>query len=227
MIKKALNLFFENKCALCKKPTDGALCTLCKTPLRLLNFGLCQRCGKPVKSCICKSLDKAAVRVVSAYKYEEPAANALIHKLKSKGNRQVVEFLADAMAKKFKDEYLNISFDFVTFVPTSRAKLAQKGFDHAKLLAEKLSEKLDLPLSLPPLKRRPGAAQKYLTKASRKDNAAYAFKLCKNRSVSGTALLVDDVVTSGATISACACLLTRAGTDKVYCLTAATATYKS
>ena len=226
MTKKLLNLFFTNKCALCGKQTSGALCKDCQTPLRLLNFGLCQRCGKPVKSCICKDIGRAAIRIASAYKFEEPAVTSLVYKLKSKGNKQVVEFLSNAMLEKFELEYRDVSFDFVTFVPTSALKLRQKGFDHAMLLAEKVAGRLGLPLALPPLKRRFGAAQKYLSKKVRRDNAVYAFKLCKNRSISGTVLLIDDVVTSGATLSACAELLSRAGADKVYCLTAATTTKK-
>ncbi len=221
------NLFFANKCALCGKESENALCSNCQTPLRLLNFGLCQRCGKPIKSCVCKELDKSAVRCVSAYKFEQPAVSSLIYKLKAKGNKQVVTFLADAMVERFESEYSDIAFDCITFVPTSRAKLRQKGFDHAELLAEKVADKLNLPLALPPLKRRAGAAQKYLSKKVRRNNAIGAFKLCKNRSISGTVLLVDDVVTSGATISACCELLMSAGADKVYCLTAATATLKS
>lgn len=227
MIKKLLNLFFTNKCALCGKETDGALCKNCGMPLRLLNFGLCQRCGKPIGSCICKALGRSTSRIASAYKFEETAVSSLIYKLKSKGSRQVTAFLADAMLKKFENEYSNIAFDFVTFVPISKAKLNQKGFDHAKLLAEKVSAKLNLPLVSPPFKRQVGTAQKYLSKSGRKNNAIGAFKLCKNRSISGTVLLIDDVVTSGATISACCELLMNAGADKVYCLTAATATLKS
>ena len=220
------NLFFVNKCALCGKETDGALCKSCRTPLRLLNFGLCNRCGKPIKNCICKSLTKATVRIISAYKFEEPAVTSLIYKLKSKGNKRVVRLLADAMAEKFEREYANIAFDFITFVPTSRAKLAQKGFDHAKLLAEKLSEKLNLPLALPPLKRRAGAAQKFLSRTGRLSNADSAFRLCRKETLCGTVLLIDDVTTTGATLSACAELLSRAGADKVYCLTGATTTHK-
>ncbi len=221
------NLLFVNKCAHCGAHTQDALCKNCKTPIRLLNFGLCQRCGKPIENCICKALGKAPIRIASAYKLEEPAVSSLIYKLKSKGNKRVVRFLSGAMAEKFEREFAGIAFDFVTFVPTTPKKLRQKGFDHARLLAEKIANELKLPLISPPIKRRQKPAQKFLSRLARLLNADSAFKLCGKATLRGTALLIDDVVTTGATLSACAELLLRAGADKVYCLTAATAAKKS
>lgn len=126
------------------------------------------------------------------------------------------------MLEKFQSEYSGIRFDFVTFVPVSKAKLRQKGFDHARLVAEEIAVKLNLPLEKPPIKRRLKPAQKFLSRMGRLDNAESSFKLIRKRMLSGTALLIDDVVTTGATISACASLLKKAGAEKIYCLTAAT-----
>ena len=227
MIKKFVKLFFINKCALCGRESDGVLCKDCLRPLKILNFGLCQRCGKPIKSCVCKNLDKAVVRCVSAYRFEEPAASSLIYKLKSKGNRKVVNFFSEAMAEKFKTEYSAIEFDSITYVPVSMAKLKQKGFDHARLLAEKLSEILDIPLLEPPIKRRPKPSQKLLSKLMRLSNAESAFKPVAKRKIDGTILLIDDVATTGATLSVCVSLIRSAGGKKVYCLTAATSAPKT
>lgn len=227
MLKKLLNLFFVNKCAHCGNQTEGVLCKDCIRPVRILNFGLCQRCGKPVKSCVCKALDKTVIRVISAYKFEEPAITSLIYKLKSKGNHRVVKFLSAAMLEKYKNEYSGVDFDFVTYTPVSRAKLSQKGFDHAELLARQIANSLNLPLIHPTFKRRLMPAQKFLSRLGRLNNAEKAFKLKSRQKVSGTVLLIDDVTTSGATLSACAKLLCRAGADRVYCLTAATATLEN
>lgn len=224
MIKK---LFFVNKCAHCGKETENVLCKECIRPVRILNFGLCQRCGKPIKSCVCKVLDRAVIRIISAYKFEEPAICSVIYKLKSKGNQGVVKFLSAAMLQKLKDEYSGVSLDFVTYTPVSIAKLRQKGFDHAELLARQIASSLNLPLIHPPFKRRLMPAQKFLSRLGRLDNAEKAFKLKSRQKVSGTVLLIDDVTTSGATLSACAKLLCRAGADRVYCLTAATATLEN
>ncbi len=226
MIKKLLKLFFINKCAHCGKETDSVLCKDCARPVRILNFGLCQRCGKPIKSCVCKALDKSVIRVISAYKFEDPAICSLIYKLKSKGSKRVVKFLSAAMLEKLGDEYSSISLDFVTYTPVSNAKLRQKGFDHAELLAKEIAEALELPLICPPFKRRHKPAQKLLSRLGRRDNADSAYRLKPEQKVSGTALLIDDVTTTGATLSACAQLLCKAGADRVYCLTAATSALK-
>ena len=226
MIKKFYNLFFVNKCAHCGKETEGVLCKECAKPVRLLIFGLCQRCGKPIKSCICKSLNKSVIRCVSAYRFEEPSISSLVYKLKSKGNQMVVDFLSAAMIEKYRREYNGISFDFVTYTPVSNAKLRQKGFDHAALLAREIAAGLELPLICPPFKRRHKPAQKFLSRLGRRDNAEDTYRLKPNQKLSGTALLIDDVTTSGATLSACAALLKSAGADKVYCLTAATSALK-
>ncbi|MBQ8869447.1 MAG: ComF family protein [Oscillospiraceae bacterium] len=226
MIKKLLKLFFINKCAHCGKETEGVLCKDCAKPVRILNFGLCQRCGKPIKSCICKALDRTVIRVISAYKFEEPAICSVIYKLKSKGTQRVVKFLSAAMLEKLHDEYSGVSLDFVTYTPVSNAKLRQKGFDHAELLAREIAAGLELPLICPPFKRLHKPAQKFLSRLGRRDNAEGTYKLKTNQKVSGTALLIDDVTTTGATLSACAKLLCKAGAHKVYCLTAATSALK-
>lgn len=216
-----INLFFINKCALCRKPSEDALCPSCIKSVVPLGFGCCEKCGKPFKNCVCKNIKANFKSCISAFRYEQPAVSALIYKLKSKGNRKVAQFLSDAMIKRIDEEYRNINFDFITFVPTSKSKLKRKGFDHAELLAAKLSGHLNTPCIPPPFKRAASRAQKYLSKTSRQQNAASAFCL-KHKTVSGRVLIVDDVMTTGATLSACTELLKKAGADEVYCITAAT-----
>ena len=130
------------------------------------------------------------------------------------------------MVKRFLSEYNDIHFDAVTFVPVSKAKLHSKGFDHAELLAKAVAQALNLKLVSPPFKRKKKPAQKYLSMLLRSKNADGSFML-KGNSVSGNILLIDDVITTGSTLSVCSELLKKAGANKVYCLTAATSSLKN
>lgn len=221
MSNRIIDLLFVNRCALCRKPSDAVLCHKCQKQIKPLNFGCCERCGKPFKNCICKKQRLKFTRCVSAFRYENSAVTSLIFKLKSTGNRYVVSFLSEAMFSRLKSEYKNLDFDYITYVPISDSKLRRKGFDHAELLAKALSLKLNIPLVCPPLKRRGGKIQKYLSMRDRSRNAEGAFRLSGDK-ISGRVLFVDDVMTTGATLSSCSSLLKKAGASEVYCLTAAT-----
>lgn len=215
-----INLIFPNKCAHCEKFTREALCEDCRKGLRLHNFGVCSVCGKTHKNCICKG-SVPYRRCVSAYNYSDKAVHSLIYKLKNQGNVVTVDFLANAMLNRINDEFSDVKFDYITYVPTAKSKAARKGFDHAHLLAKSISQKMKLKLISPPIKRTGFFSQKSLSKSERYKNANKAFKNTSKK-ISGTVLLVDDVLTTGATLYTCAALLKLAGAAEVYCATAAT-----
>jgi len=217
---KFTDLFFVNRCALCRKPSENALCDDCQRHITYLNYGCCERCGKPFRDCICKNRKPKFKRCVVAFNYGDSAVKALIYKLKERGNRKVVSFITDAMANRIKSEYRDIKFDFITFVPMASAKHAYKGFDHAELIAQRLSEILEIPLIDPPFKRRSIISQKYLT-FSERSKTAYTNYLPKNKRVSGRALLVDDIITTGFSLSGCSLILKNLGAKEVFAAAAA------
>ena len=221
MIKKYANLFFVNHCALCKKPTQNVLCPDCEKLLKVLNYGCCEICGKPFSLCICKKRKPKFKRCISAFNYHNAPVSSLIYKLKGKGNRLVVDFLTRYMKSRFETEYKNIKFDYITYVPMTKFAKRRKGFDHAGLLSKRLSELLEIEHINPPIKRRTRFSQKYLSFTDRLKNANHVYVLKKGK-ISGRVLLVDDVLTSGSTLSTCADLLRKAGAKEVYCITAAT-----
>lgn len=112
--------------------------------------------------------------------------------------------------------------DCVTWAPLSRKRLRQRGYDQARLLADEVAW-LYGQKAVPLLgKVRNTKAQSSLTAGQRQENAkdAYAF-IGKERLDGKRILLVDDVVTTGATLSACVKLLCQAGAAEVVCLTLA------
>ena len=125
------------------------------------------------------------------------------------------------MLKRITDEFCDVSFDYITYVPCSKTKRARKGFDHARLLADSLSKKMNVKLISPPIKRSGLFSQKGLGKSDRYKNAKKSF-IGTSKRINGTVLMIDDVCTTGATLHSCASLLKSAGSKEVYCATAAT-----
>lgn len=216
-----INFFFPNKCARCRKPSGSALCEDCSQGIFLLDLGRCPGCSKLPKKCVCKKR-KTYKRCISAYDFRSGSVRSIIYKLKSSGNKIVVSFLCDSMIERINKEYVNIGFDFVTYVPTLSSKRFSKGFDHAELLADGISRRLNVPLIKPPIKRVSSVNQKFQTGKDRQKNASLAFVLKKNSVICGKVLLIDDVMTSGSTLYRCAEVLSLAGADEVYCAVAAT-----
>lgn len=216
-----LDLLFVGRCASCGALCTEALCKNCMRRLRPLRAACCPKCGKPAGACICNRQETAYTRCISAFRYEEGPVRALVYRLKTRGSRKVVSLLSGAMLDVVAREYDALHFDAVTYVPTAGARLREKGFDQAQLLAAAVARALRLPLVRPPVKKHTGRAQKYLSRKQRTQNAAHRFYRTSG-TLPDTVLLIDDVLTTGATVDSCAALLRQSGAREVYVLTAAT-----
>lgn len=122
-------------------------------------------------------------------------------------------------------DHPEISPDCITWVPLSRKRLKERGFDQARLLAEAMGKELKLPVEPMLVKTRQTQRQSRITDhAQRKANVLGAYEVSTKSAVLGKRiLLVDDVVTSGATLSACARVLKQAGAEEIWCVTLAQA----
>lgn len=101
-----------------------------------------------------------------------------------------------------------------------------RGYCPARLLAEALSPLLGVPI-LEVLRRRTPRQQKFLSAAGRWENAKTGYALRRGAGAGGKILLIDDLTTTGATLSACASLLKEAGAESVFCATFAITPKKS
>ena len=159
-------------------------------------------------------------RNVAVYYYDGPAAE-IVKRFKFRSRPQLSDFMAQLMVNSINTYYKNIIFDAVLFVPMLRVKQIDRGYNQSQLLAEDIASRLGLKVLYNVLgKRMKSKTQKYLSTEQRVKNAKGSFYLKNNSHIIGkTILLVDDVFTSGSTVSECAAILKEGGALKVYTVT--------
>lgn len=226
--KSCLDLLFPPRCAVCREVTPIAtvLCPGCMQdlPEMLYAANRCPVCGKPINSCVCREVPFYFSRSVSAFCYE-PDTHYLINCLKTQPKSPASEQLAILMAEAFAAFGLSGGghFDGVTEVPMSAENVEKRGHNQARTLAEKLAARLNIDYLPSPLicygKKK---AQHTLSYTQRFENAQKSYQRQAEAACSGRILLIDDVMTTGATLDRCAQLLRQCGATEVCCLTAAT-----
>jgi ComF family protein len=143
-----------------------------------------------------------------------------IHRLKYKGDLALGDVLSRPMIDSLRQWKWQV--DLVTPVPIGLARLAERGYNQAALLARPIAWGLGWPYHSDGLYRvRETRSQVGLSLDERQQNVKDAFR-ARSKYVAGkSVLVVDDVTTSGATLKACAAALLEAGADQVYGLTLA------
>lgn len=194
-----MSILFPNipSCVYCGRELPrGEVCPACRR--KLAPLALFGRAAYPFACC-------------GAYRYGE-VIRRLIWRYKFEGARWLYTYLADEMLRALLDE----AFDLVCFVPLHSRRLAWRGFNQSQLLAERIALGRGCPC-IPALVRiRNTHAQAKLPHDKRAANVAGAFALRPGAAevLSGRrVLLVDDVVTTGATIGGCREQLRAAGAE--------------
>jgi ComF family protein len=138
------------------------------------------------------------------------AARTAVLTLKFRSGR----YLTPLMGELLCDRLSGLQFDVVVPVPLSAERQRLRGFNQASLLAEQVSVRLNAPLQTTALSRTERRSQRTLGEVARLANLAGAFS-CGRQLAGERVLLVDDVVTTGATVSACADTLAHAGASRI------------
>ncbi len=212
--ERVLDLLFPPKCPFCQKilaEPRAPVCPECRPGLPWLEGAAAERQVDFADGCFSPL----------AYRGTVPQA---VHRYKFSRVRALGKPFAALMTQCLSDR-LPERADLLCWAPLSKKRLRERGFDQAELLAREVGRLLSVP-AVPTLeKTRNTAPQSELEEASaRRANAQGAYSLLPGAGLTGRrVVLVDDVVTSGATLSACAALLRQAGAERVYCLTLAQA----
>lgn len=210
-------LLVPPRCAGCDAP-GGPLCPECLDSLpRIAPESSCPRCGAPFGSLACTECwDRAwAFEAAAALgELEAPLARAVVlHK--DAGERRLARAFGALLAEVVAGTWPGWSPpDAVAYVPATRAARARRGFDHAAAIAEALAAQAGAPV-VHALVRLDALDQRALSRAARAANAAGS--VAAMAPVEGRVLLVDDVMTTGATLDAAASALLGAGAACVRC----------
>ncbi|MCS6869900.1 MAG: ComF family protein [Anaerolineae bacterium] len=163
-----------------------------------------------------------ALRLYIAAAPFEGALREAIHALKYKGVRQLAPILAERLAQAFKQS--DFQAQAIVALPLHAERLAQRGYNQSALLAEQLAARLRLPYLPEAAQRiRNTAPQVGLNRQERAANVADAFRADPEQVRGLRLVLVDDVVTTGATMRACAEALCSAGAAEICGLSVAVA----
>ena len=233
-----LNLIYPESCFVCASPTDrGHNCGLCDDCWRkILELRIvgpsCPSCGMPLpglapgSTSICLDCLQKVPPYVGArsFGYYSMEMRQLIHELKFNGRRNLAELAAPLLARTLLDSWRREDFDFITAVPLHPARRRDRGFNQSELLARSLASVVGIP-EVNTLRRVTNTRPQIgLSDTQRQENVRNAFRCAHPEKVTGKRiLLIDDVMTTGATVMWASQALLDAGAEKVAVMTAARA----
>ncbi len=157
-----------------------------------------------------------------AFGYYTGELSSLVQALKFHGRRNLVELLTPLLTETFFDNWSRNDFDLLVPIPLHSKRKRERGFNQSELLARSLARQIALPCESCLVRGRPTLPQVGLSDSQRKDNVRKAFRCRNPKRVSGKRiLLVDDVMTTGATVSSAAQELMDQGALRISILTVA------
>ncbi len=233
-LRALASLFYPALCVVCSDDIDRDeyLCENCQSRAPRITAPFCAKCSEPFSGAISQTFSCANCEhrilhfdsAVAAYR-SRGLVRKLVHEFKYGHHRHLRYPLAEWLGEAMNDPRLRgLRFDLIVPVPLHPARERERGFNQATLLAESLSGQIGVPLR-PVLERiRFTSTQTAHDRAERMENLRDAFRLRKKADVRQLRLLlIDDILTTGSTLSECARVLKEAGAIAVYAATAARA----
>jgi competence protein ComFC len=203
-VSALIDLFYPQRCVGCDRRASDLLCRVCFDALPRIGCPVCARCGMPTAFDTfvcegCKAINLGFESTRAPLKYSGVGMEE-VHALKYRGYTWLVERLATQLMFSVLDSQEH--FDTVVPVPLHRSPLMRRGFNQAELLARGVAREIKAPVADTIQVARRTRDQVELSAPERWANVSDAFRAKDH--ICGTVLLVDDVFTTGATMSACA-----------------------
>lgn len=222
--KRVLNLFFpeHTTCNLCgaelNHENGSDICDNCESNvLHKISGKVCLSCGEPIFDmgdfCIrCKTKQPNYTMARASFVYDD-ATRKLIKGFKESGKKYIAKTLAFYMAKTYEEN--KMVADVITYVPMSKKRYKERGFNQAYLLAKELGEILKLEVSNSLVKTKNTEHQTGMNYKQRQQNLKDSFCVVnKDDFANRRVLLVDDVYTTGATVKECSGILLKSAKAK-------------
>ena len=234
-----LTFIYPERCPVCQRlvmPKGALIHPECKKKLDNIKEPICKKCGVPLSSqdeeyceeCICGT-DRGWELGRSLFPYHGAVFHAL-RLVKNEGTQEFVRFFAKQMYLNQLSFIRQVAPECIVPVPLHPLKKRSRGFNQAELLAVAFGKERKLPVRQLLLKTKKTKDQKNLSKMQRIKNVKDAFTIDENAlgtNIPKSVLLVDDVSTTGSTLTACANELKRAGVGRVSFLSVCVAKQRS
>jgi ComF family protein len=206
ILSDLLWLLFPELCASCDKALNSGevcLCTYCRYHLPKTNFHL-EKENPLVKQFWGKIPVNAAAACYYFSKGEK--VQHLVHQLKYQGKKEVGNFVGEAYGTDLRQSELFSSAEIVIPVPLHASKLRKRGFNQSDFFGQGVAKTMNIPFSADALKRNLATeTQTRKHRYERFENVDRVFEVGKPELLQGKhVLLVDDVITTGSTLTACA-----------------------
>lgn len=232
-IKNIFTLFLPYSCPGCKKPVRQPVCPDCEKSIKYIVEPFCRLCGRQLppgarSGLGCRECDESPPLFDGAravFPYTGPVTE-IIKRFKFRKNFVMGDYLRTAIGtaiNKEKDFFGAFGVpDIIAPVPLHFIRRMGRGFNQSEYLAESVSAVIDVKIVHCIKRGRNTKPQSLLPKEKRIQNIRGAFKVVLPEVVAGRrVLLIDDVMTTGATVNECSRVLKDAGAEAVFVLTAA------
>ncbi len=216
LASRGLDLLFPPDCAVCGR--EGSfLCAGCEPQLPRLSPPYCRRCAEPdaAPACSwCRADAPAYERIRAPYRYTGPVRD-MVHDLKYGNIRALAPTLGGLLADYLGS--LRFEADVISPVPLHPKRERSRGYNQSHLLAREVSRREQIPMADDRLLRSMDTPPQVAMsgREERRQNIEGAFE-CTRDATGLRVLLIDDVVTTGSTMSACASALKDAGAKSVF-----------
>ena len=217
ILKDFLNLFIPSKCVICGInlfKIENFVCKACLSKIPKTHFHKDK--NNPVSQ-----IFWGRVKLESAFSFyffvKGGSVQNLIHEIKYHGARELAFELGKEFGNELKSDGFSISYDLICPVPLHKQKERRRGYNQSDWICKGLSLALGIPVEPKLLSRKVfTSTQTKKNRQQRWDNVKDAFEISdKNKAVNKHILLVDDVITTGATLEACAQKLLEPGNTRV------------
>ena len=203
-------------------PKGELICPGCVKKLSFVKQPVCKKCGKEITSaereyCLDCTKHKRSFDYGRALLNYNDTAKKSMADIKYRNRREYLDFYAEAVCLRYGKLLMRLGADALVPVPVHPSRRRQRGFNQAEIFADRIGERLGIPVCPEMLVRRKKTApQKQLNPKERLHNLEEAFAAGAVPEGGTRVILVDDIYTTGSTMEACARALLRAGVKNVY-----------